>query len=395
MTVEVSSIADPAAGVGPAQRAKAIYAAGVRTQLLDGILERPSIAALREQRGALSETPESTPISVANPSSSALLEAFADHYSSAIAASGLAELVAAGELISPTAVEALTLSAAAVAAAQYISLAATWDTLLERIDDGEALSFVEAFAVQSQLAYAEGIISPAVAAGEIVRAARAADLGWQDAEVQAAVAELAEQASCGSGATALRGALEAASLTGVDGLIALDAELRAGLPVYGLANDSALCRAARADAENSQFLQVLAIADSSEIRQLLALDPPELSEAPSSHRLRIIARLGEDGHIEHGVELADGERILPSARLLPTDAAVDRWMVSSAVEVDGNPIGQIRTRRLADGRVELGFRNADGDPIAPDIRYLPADIPVGVWLRSSEIEVPPAELALE
>ena len=73
----------------------------------------------------------------------------------------------------------------------------------------------------------------------------------------------------------------------------------------------------------------------------------------------------------------------------------NRWMVSSAVEVDGNPIGQIRTRRLADGRVELGFRNADGDPIAPDIRYLPADIPVGVWLRSSEIEVPPAELALE
>ena len=95
------------------------------------------------------------------------------------------------------------------------------------------------------------------------------------------------------------------------------------------------------------------------------------------------------------MELAIGERILPAARLLPTDVAVDRWHVSSAVEVAGEAIGKIRVRRLADGHVELGFRSAGGDAIVPTIRYLPADLPAGVWFRSGEIAVPPAPPALE
>ena len=36
----------------------------------------------------------------------------------------------------------------------------------------------------------------------------------------------------------------------------------------------------------------------------------------------------------------------------------------------------------------MGFVGADGEPITPDIAYLPADLPVGVWYRSGEIEVP-------
>ena len=111
--------------------------------------------------------------------------------------------------------------------------------------------------------------------------------------------------------------------------------------------------------------------------------------APSPHQLRIIARLGEDGQIEHGVELASGEQILPEMRQSPADAAVDDWWISSAIEVDGNSIGYISSRRLADGRVELGFIRSDGEGATPDIRYLRADLPAGVWLRSGEIEVPP------
>ena len=65
--------------------------------------------------------------------------------------------------------------------------------------------------------------------------------------------------------------------------------------------------------------------------------------------------------------------------------------VSSGIEVAGAEIGKIRTRRLADGRIELGFRSAAGEAIEPEIRYLPADLAVDVWLRSGEIEVPPAE----
>ena len=36
----------------------------------------------------------------------------------------------------------------------------------------------------------------------------------------------------------------------------------------------------------------------------------------------------------------------------------------------------------------MGFETAHGETVTPDIAYLPADLPVGVWFRSGEIEVP-------
>ena len=73
----------------------------------------------------------------------------------------------------------------------------------------------------------------------------------------------------------------------------------------------------------------------------------------------------------------------------PATPRLGEWRVSSDVEVDGQPIGKIRSRRLADGRTELGFLGAEGESVELDIRYLPADMPRGVWLRSGEIEVSP------
>jgi hypothetical protein len=174
-------------------------------------------------------------------------------------------------------------------------------------------------------------------------------------------------------------------------MLALDAELRPVLPVYGLANDGALCGAAAVDGENSRFLQLLSIDDNEEITQLLASDPP----APSPYRLRIIARVGEDGRVEHGVELSGGEQVLPAVRYLPSGSPVGEWRTSSDVEVDGDPIGKIRSRRLADGRVELGFQSAGGRVVTADVRYVPADAPTGVWLRSGEVEAPPPVAMLE
>ena len=271
--------------------------------------------------------------------------------------------------------------------ARYASLAASWKALQERIDGGEALSFEDAFALQSQLAYAERIIATAVTAGEIVEAARDATLRWQDPEVQGMVSGLRAQASCG-GPAALRGALDAAGVADVDGLLALDGELRAVVPFYSPLNDAALCAAASVDAANSRFLQLLSIGGSAELRRLLAPETPVVEPPPL--RLRIIAMRTVDARIELGVEIAGGEQVLPSMRFVPPAAAVDEWVVSGDVEVDGNSIGQIRARRVADGRIELGFVTADGEEIAPDIRYLPAgpDLPARVWLRSGEIEVP-------
>ena len=386
VTTSVKAVDDPGAEVDEAIRAKAIYAAGVRTQLLDGILERPAIAALAEVAD-----PSAAPVavSVANPSSSTLRGAYAARYADAAGASGLPEALAAGEAISPIAVEELTLGAAESASGQYALLAGSWRALLESVGRGKALPFDDALAVQSQLAYAENVLAPALTAGRIVRDARLAELGWDDAEVGAMQARLAR---CSSGRADLRGALAAAGVDDVDELLALDTEMRAALPVHGVASNNALCAAAAVDAENSRFLERLAIDGSEELSELLAPEapepPPTEEPVPPSFRLRIIARLGDDGRIEHGVELITGLQILPPARYLAGDAPAGAWRESRDVEVGDDPIGRIRARRLADGRVEMGFEDAGGEAIVPDIRYLPADLPEGLWFRSGDIEVP-------
>ena len=78
---------------------------------------------------------------------------------------------------------------------------------------------------------------------------------------------------------------------------------------------------------------------------------------------------------------------MPRQRYFPTDADVDRWLRSSPVEVDGAEIGRINARLLDDGRIEFAFTPTDGERIAPQARYFPADARVGRWLRSTEIAI--------
>ena len=381
VTTFVSNITERNARVGAEERAKAIYAAGVHTQILDGILERPEIAAL-------STMAEPEAFSAANPSADNLLKILGRQYENDATELGLVEAMAAGQAINPTAVEDMTLDAAGMAAAQYAMLSDSWSALQERIAGGENLSFDEAFAVHSQLVYAESIIPSAMTAGEIVEAARAAEMGWEDPEVQEMVDSLSLQAYCGNEEAPLSAALEYAYAKDVDALLALDDELRTVLPVYSLANDSARCAASTVDAETSHFLRSLSIHRSNELLQML-MPTPSTVEAPAPYTLRIIAQMYRDGRVEYGVELPNGERVMPSSRILPEDSPVDAWLLSSDVEVDEKSIGNIRSRRLEDGRIEVGFLNALGEKVAPDTRYMAAGSPAGVWLRSSEIEAPP------
>ncbi|MDE2639485.1 MAG: hypothetical protein OXI03_02765, partial [Chloroflexota bacterium] len=389
VTTSVRLAADPDAEVAPALGALATFAAGVRAHVLDGIFDRDAIAAL-----PLDAEPVSADIEGASVRE--LLAAFGEAYAATVTASGLAGVIADGGAIDPRAVEALTLDAASAASARYAAIAASWRDLLDRVEAGEALTFAEAFAVHVQLAYAEGILAPVVSAGEIVRAARSAEFGWWDPGVRAMLRDLAGQVDCLAGAAGLRAALGLADVPEAGALLALDAELRAALPVHALATDSAICAALGADAANWRFLRALSIHESAELQALFAFDPAPSPEEelpppdPSPVRLRVLAKLGDDGRVELGVELDGGEQRLPRVRSLSPDAEVGRWKISSAVEVDGGEIGRIRVRRLADGRVELGFRDAAGERIVPEIRYLPADPTPGVWFRSSEIVVPPA-----
>ena len=379
VTTSVSSVGDPAAEVDPQVRFRAIYAAGVRTQLLDGLFERPGIAGLPEDA-------DPAPVTVADLSTATILEAFARRYVSVIGASGMIGSLSAGEALNPIVIEESVLQVARSASSEFAWLASSWRSLLDRIDDGTPLSFEAALEVHSQVAYAEAIVAAAVTAGGIVTEARAAEQGWEDPGVQEM---MADHRGCYPGSDALRDALESAGVSDVDALAALDAEMRALRPIHGLSVDSALCAVDTAAAASLRFLQRLSIAHSPELRRTLGLGTaPEPS--PDPHRLRVIARMGEDGRLEHGVEFAGGHQVLPQERFLREDVPIARWQVSGDVEVDGGPIGRIRARRVAGGRTELGFVGVDGEAIIPDIRYLPADLPVGVWFRSSEIEVPVA-----
>ena len=103
----------------------------------------------------------------------------------------------------------------------------------------------------------------------------------------------------------------------VDELLALDAEMRSVRPVHGLAVDGTLCAMATVDSTNYRFLRRLSIGDSRELREMIEPERPQAPvQAPEPHRLRVIARLGDDGRVEHGVELVGGRRVLPARRKL-------------------------------------------------------------------------------
>ena len=385
VTTSVIAAADPDAEVDDETRAKAVYAAGALTQLLEGALQRPALAGLPTDA-------QPAAVSVSGPSSGAMLRLLGGQYADALAASGLPASLAGGEAVNPVAVEDLLHGMGETAEARYAALAASWRGLQDRVEGGAALSFAEARALHAQLVYAERIIAALAAAGEAAAAARDAEEGWDASAVQEMTSELAGQASCAGASGALRAALAASGVANAEALLGLDVEMRAALPAYASAIDAALCGALAADDDNARFLATLGIGDSADALGLTGEEQPaETQPAPPPQRLRIVARLAEDGRVEHGVELAGGEVALPTQRYLPADAAVGAWRVSSAVEVDGASIGKIRTRRLADGRLELGFLRADGEWVAPAVRFLPAALPQGVWFRSGEIEAPPPD----
>ena len=106
---------------------------------------------------------------------------------------------------------------------------------------------------------------------------------------------------------------------------------------------------------------------------------------------RISARRLADGRIEFALQVQNagggwGERVLPTSRYFPANAAVGRWLNSSPVSGDA----RISARRLADGRVEfaLQVQNAVGgwgERVLPASRYFPANAAVGRWLNSSPV----------
>ena len=383
---EVSLVDDPEAEIDPEIEAQAIYIAAVQEYLLAGIFERPLIAALGEPGEAAGE-----PVSLDDLSRGTLLAEIGRLHADAVAASGLIEALAGDELFTAVPAEDLLLGLAHAAADSYAPLAAAWTALQARVAEGEGLTLDEALAVHAQLTYAEAVVSPAVTARAVIEATRAAADGEPPAVAQWMTADLSARAACGAGPAHLRAALAAAEVEDMDALLALDAELRFALPLYRYATNAAICAAFGSSSSVARFMDQLGIDDSAEHLRLIPPPPPTPEAAPGPQRLRIIVQLAEDGRLEHAVEFANGETFVPRKRFLETDAEVDRWKISSLIEQDGHAVGWIRARRLADGRVEIGFRDANGAVITPDVRFVPADLREGDWMRSSEFVAPPQD----
>ena len=103
---------------------------------------------------------------------------------------------------------------------------------------------------------------------------------------------------------------------------------------------------------------------------------------------RILARRLTSGRVEFGFRPEGEALILPTRRFFPTDARVDRWLVSSEVASDGEVVGRITARLRADGRIEFGFNPVEGERVLPPARFFPTSATVNRWLQSTIIEVP-------
>ena len=115
----------------------------------------------------------------------------------------------------------------------------------------------------------------------------------------------------------------------------------------------------------------------------------ELSSQAQSTSLtaRIAVRRLNDGRIEFALQAPDEPRILPGTRHFPRNAPVGRWLSASTINYHGEPLGRINARRLADGRTEFSFVTHEGERLLPSGRLLPANPSAG-WKRSTEIEIP-------
>ena len=110
--------------------------------------------------------------------------------------------------------------------------------------------------------------------------------------------------------------------------------------------------------------------------------------AAASVEGRILARRLSTGPVEFGFRPEGEALILPTRRFFPTDARVDRWLISSEVASDGEVMGRITARLRADGRIEFGFNPVEGERVLPPARFFPTTARENRWLQSTVIEVP-------
>ena len=124
---------------------------------------------------------------------------------------------------------------------------------------------------------------------------------------------------------------------------------------------------------------------------LFAAHPAAAQESVAGD-VRVAARSVAGDRVEFAVQQRDGdgwgERVLPSSRFFPLVTTVGRWLVSSAVDVEGATV-RVTAARTDTGRVEFAIqRQTDTgwtQRLLPTSRYFPISTEVGRWLVSSPV----------
>ncbi len=147
-----------------------------------------------------------------------------------------------------------------------------------------------------------------------------------------------------------------------------------------------------AQAEQTATWRAGGIPDDAAVGITLTVASPNPSG--SFDEARISARRLADGRVEFALQPRAGsgwgERLLPSSRYFPANAASGRWLSSSPVSLGGVEV-RISARRLADGRVEFALQpragGGWGELVLPSSRYFPANAAPGRWLSSSPVSL--------
>ena len=83
---------------------------------------------------------------------------------------------------------------------------------------------------------------------------------------------------------------------------------------------------------------------------------------------------------------AQYDRYLDSQRWLSVNAPEDVWLRTAPIRVDGVELGRIHARRLSAGLVQVTYVPVGGSRSDTQRWVVPADAPVDAWLVSSELE---------
>ena len=136
---------------------------------------------------------------------------------------------------------------------------------------------------------------------------------------------------------------------------------------------------------------------------LVAAHPATAQESVTGD-VRVAARSVGGDRVEFAVQQHDGDgwgqRVLPSSRFFPLVTTVGRWLVSSAVNVEGATI-RVTAARTDTGRVEFAIQRQTASTwtqrLLPRSRYFPISTELGRWLVSSPVALtaPPSGIDQE